>query len=246
MTETAPLAIGMAPVGAVPGLIGNPVAGVDLKLVPSEGKLELRYRGDCVTPGYWRAPALTAAAFDDEGYFYSGDAVRFADRDRPDAGLVFDGRIAEDFKLSTGTWVNVGALRTRVLIEGAPYLMDVVVTGHDRNEVGLLIFPRIDVCRDLAGLGADASVQAIAASAPVRKFFQAMLARLAANATGSAGRAARALILVAPPSIDLGEVTDKGSINQRAVLAHRADAVEALYTGGADVLLAANDPLQTR
>jgi len=236
MTETAPFAIGTVRIGEVAGAIGNPAPGVTLKLVPAEDKLELRYRGPGVTPGYWRAPELTAAAFDEEGFFRSGDAVRFLDRAEPSRGLVFDGRLAEDFKLSTGTWVSVGPLRTAALIEGAPHVHDVVVTGHDRDEVGLLIFPRIDSCRALAGLPKEAEARLVVASEPVRAFFTAMIERLSERATGSADRIMRALILVDPPSIDLGEVTDKGSINQRMVLAHRQAEVEALYGDGADVL----------
>jgi feruloyl-CoA synthase len=208
-----------------------------MKLVPNLGKLELRYCGPGVTPGYWRAPDLTANAFDEEGFFRSEDAVRFLDRSNPSLGFVFDGRIAEDFKLSTGTWVSVGPLRTAALVEGAPYLQDVVIAGHDRDEVGLLIFPRLDSCRALAGLGQDADVHAIVDSRPVRAFFAGMLDRLCAQATGASTRVTRVLILTDPPSIDLGEVTDKGSINQRVVLAQRAAAVEALYGGGDEVLV---------
>jgi feruloyl-CoA synthase len=238
MTETAPFAIGTARIGPVAGAIGNPAPGVTMKLVPDMGKLEVRYRGPGVTPGYWRAPELTAAAFDEEGFLKSGDAVRFFDRKEPGRGFVFDGRIAEDFKLSTGTWVSVGPLRTAALVEGAPHVLDVVVTGQDRDEVGLLVFPRVDSCRALAGLSKDADVRSIVNSAPVRAFFSSMLERLNAEATGASSRVMRALILAEAPSIDLGEVTDKGSINQRVVLAQRAAAVEALYAGGPDVLRA--------
>ncbi len=237
MTETAPFAIGTVRIKDVAGAIGNPAPGVTMKLVPNLGKLELRYAGPGVTPGYWRAPDLTASAFDEEGFFRSEDAVRFLDRRSPSLGFVFDGRIAEDFKLSTGTWVSVGPLRTAALVEGAPYVQDVVIAGHDRDEVGLLIFPRLDSCRTLACLGQDAGVHAIVDSQPVRAFFAGMLDRLCAQATGASTRVARALILADPPSIDLGEVTDKGSINQRVVLAHRAAAVEALYGGGGEVLV---------
>jgi feruloyl-CoA synthase len=236
MTETAPFAIGTVRIGEVAGAIGNPAPGVTMKLVPAEDKLELRYQGPGVTPGYWRAPDLTAGAFDEEGFFRSGDAVRFLDRDDPSRGFVFDGRVAEDFKLSTGTWVSVGPLRTAALVEGAPHVHDVVVTGHDRDEVGLLIFPRLDSCRSLAGLGKEADSHAVVNSRPVRAFFAGMLERLRTQATGAIARVTRALVLADLPSIDLGEVTDKGSINQRVVLAHRSAAVEALYGDGADVL----------
>jgi feruloyl-CoA synthase len=236
MTETAPFAIGAVRIGEVAGAVGNPVPGVTLKLVPNGGKLELRYRGACVTPGYWRAPELTAHAFDEEGFFRSGDAIRFLDRADPSRGFVFDGRIAEDFKLSTGTWVSVGPLRTAALVEGAPHVQDVVITGHDRDEVGLLIFPRLDSCRKLAGLPQEAPARAVVDSPPVREFFAGMLRRLYAEGTGSATRVTRALILAELPSIDVGEVTDKGSINQRVALAHRAAEVERLYAGDGQVL----------
>jgi feruloyl-CoA synthase len=238
MTETAPFAIGTVRLDSMAGVIGNPAPGVELKLVPQLGKLELRYHGPNVTPGYWRQPELTAASFDEEGYFRSGDAIRFVDRREPARGFVFDGRIAEDFKLSTGTWVSVGPLRTAALIEGAPHVLDVVVTGHDRDEVGLLIFPRPDSCRTLAGLSAQAAARDVLNSEPVRAFFLEMLERLHAQSTGSANRIVRALVLAEPPSIDLGEMTDKGSLNQRVVLRERAAAIEALYAGGPAVLLA--------
>jgi feruloyl-CoA synthase len=236
MTETAPFAIGTVRINQVAGAIGNPAPGVTLKLVPNMGKLELRYNGPNVTPGYWRAPELTAAAFDDDGFFRSGDAVRFLDRSDPSLGFVFDGRIAEDFKLSTGAWVSVGPLRTAALVEGAPHVQDVVVAGHDRDDVGLLIFPRIDSCRALAGLGKDADARAVLRSEPVRAFFRDMIQRLHVQGTGSSSRVVRALILAEPPSIDLGEMTDKGSINQRAVLAHRSADVERLYGDSPEVL----------
>jgi feruloyl-CoA synthase len=236
MTETAPFAIGTVRISHVAGAIGNPAPGVTMKLVPNLGKLELRYKGPGVTPGYWRAPELTAAAFDEEGYLRSGDAVRFLDRREPGLGFVFDGRIAEDFKLSTGAWVSVGPLRTAALVEGAPHVQDVVVAGHDRDDVGLLIFPRLDSCRAVAGLAQDAEARAVLRSEPVRAFFRAMIQRLYAQGSGSASRVVRALVLAEPPSIDLGEMTDKGSINQRAVLAHRSADVERLYGNGPEVL----------
>jgi len=236
MTETAPFAIGTVRIREVAGAIGNPAPGVTLKLVPTLGKLEVRYAGPGVTPGYWRAPEQTAKAFDEEGYFRSEDAVRFLDRTNPSLGFAFDGRLAEDFKLSTGTWVSVGPLRTAALVEGAPHVHDVVIAGHDRDEVGLLIFPRLDACRALAGLGADAPAQAVVASEPVRAFFAGMLDRLGTQATGASTRVTRALLLTEPPSIDLGELTDKGSINQRVVLAQRSAAVETLYRDGGEVV----------
>ena len=231
MTETAPCALFVLRCEAHAGELGVPAPGIELKIVPCGDKMEIRYRGPNVTPGYWKAEAETAQAFDDEGYFCSGDAVKWLDPARPELGLVFDGRVAEDFKLYTGTWVSVGPLRARVIEEGAPYVQDAVVTGHDRAEVGLLIIPNMAICRTLARLPVSASRAEVLESARVRDFFQRLLLRLHAQGTGSATRVARALLLEEAPSIDRGEITDKGSINQRAVLTQRAALVQALYAG---------------
>jgi feruloyl-CoA synthase len=194
-------------------------------------------------PGYWREPELTAEAFDEEGFYRTGDAVRWVDPAQPAAGMLFDGRIAEDFKLSTGTFVSVGPLRARIIAAGAPCVQDVVVAGPNRDEVAALLFPRLDECRKLAGLDAGAPAAAVLEDARVRGFFQELTDRMWAEGTGSASRVARAHLLRDPPSIDRGEVTDKGSINQRAVLLHRAALVEEIYqaqagsSGGIDVIL---------
>ncbi|MFL9878278.1 feruloyl-CoA synthase [Herbaspirillum rhizosphaerae] len=229
MTETAPSALFVVEEQVRSGQIGIPTPGMEIKLVPNGDKMEIRYRGPNVTPGYWRAPEQTKEAFDEEGFFCSGDAVKWLDPSNHDLGFMFDGRVAEDFKLYTGTWVSVGPLRAVIAHEGAPYLQDAVITGHDRNEVGMLIVPNLERCRQLAGLPAGVSREEIVAAQPVRDFFSNVLQRLQQHATGSASRVARALVLVEPPSFDKGEITDKGSINQRAVLTHRADLVEALY-----------------
>jgi feruloyl-CoA synthase len=231
MTETAPCALFVIRESVRAGDLGTPCPGVEVKLVPVGDKVEVRYRGPSVTPGYWRAPEQTKEAFDEEGYFCSGDAVKWRDPSNPNLGFTFDGRVAEDFKLYTGTWVSVGPMRGKVQHEGAPYVHDAVVTGHDRSEVGLLVIPHIELCRKLAGLDAKATPSDILGAAPVRAFFQGMVDRLHAQGTGSANRVMRALVLREPPSIDRGEITDKGSINQRAVLVHRAQLVEALYAG---------------
>jgi feruloyl-CoA synthase len=191
----------------------------------------VRFRGPNLMPGYWRAPAQTAEAFDEEGYYRTGDAVRWVDAADPQRGLLFDGRVAEDFKLSTGTFVSVGPLRARIVGAAAPYVQDVVITGINRDDVGMLLFPRLDECRRLAGLGAEASPAQVLRHDAVRGFFQRLLDRLWREGTGSATRVARAQVLLEPPSIDRGEITDKGSINQRAVLQHRAALVDALYDG---------------
>ena len=241
MTETAPSCTFAVGTDVRSGWIGLPVPGVEVKLVRDGeagdpyAKTEIRFRGPNVTPGYWRAPEQTAAAFDEDGFYRTGDAAKFVDPAHPARGLVFDGRTAEDFKLSTGTFVSVGPLRARVTLAGAPCIQDVVVAGLNRDEIGLLIFPRLDECRRLAaadGLEAEAlPVPELLHTPAVRDFFQQLADRLWREGTGSANRPARLHVLAEPPSIDKGEVTDKGSINQRAVLQHRAALVEAMYEG---------------
>ena len=237
MTETAPFAICANGPDVKSGYIGLPAPGMELKLAPVGDKLEVRYRGPNVTPGYWRETGQTAESFDAEGFFRSGDAVGLVDPAAPQRGFRFDGRTAEDFKLSTGTFVSVGPLRARAVAAGDPCVQDVVIAGVDRSEVGLLIFPRMDSCRALAALPADATILEALAAPQVRAFFQGLVDQLWASGTGSATRVARALVLFDPPSIDLGEITDKGSINQRAVLSQRSALVEQLYSGGAPGVL---------
>jgi len=246
-TETAPAALVANWPAQQAGNIGVPAPGQEVKLVPTGGKLELRLRGPNITPGYWNNPEQTRAAFDDEGYYKMGDALRFVDAADPRQGMLFDGRIAEDFKLATGTWVSVGPLRAQLVAAGAPLVQDVVIAGHDRDDVAALIFPVLDACRALCtGLPADASVEAVLAHPAVRAHFQSMLDKLAGASTGSATRVDRAMLMAAPPSLDVGEATDKGSLNQRAVLAHRAALVEQLYaqSPGARVIVARATALQ--
>jgi len=238
MTETAPFAICANAHEVKSGHIGLPAPGVELKLVPIGDKHEVRYRGPNVTPGYWRAPEQTAEHFDDEGFYCSGDAAKPMDPARPGIGFAFDGRIAEDFKLSTGTFVSVGPLRAKIVAAGDPLVQDVVIAGINRDDIGILLFPRPDACRAFADAPADARLTSVLADERVRTFFQRLVDGLWSTGTGSATRVARALVLVEPPSIDRGEITDKGSINQRAVLTHRAADVERLYAGGSgDVLV---------
>ena len=213
MTETAPFAICANWEAGRSGGIGHPAPGVEVRLAPVEGKLEVRYRGPSVTPGYWRRPQLTAEAFDEQGFFRSGDAARFLDPADPHKGLAFDGRIAEDFTLSSGSWVSVGPLRAQLIAAGAPWVQDAVLAGHDRSEVCALIVPRAGTADTPA----------------LRESCRRMLETLAAESTGSTTRIARALLLFDALSIDAGEITDKGSINQRAVLKTRSALVEDLY-----------------
>jgi feruloyl-CoA synthase len=230
MTESGPFAVFVPNHHVRAGDLGLPTVGMTLKLVPMGDKTEVRYHGPNITPGYWRSPQETADAFDDEGFFCTGDAVQWIDPSRPELGLKFDGRIAEDFKLATGTFVSVGPLRAKIIAAAAPYVQDAVITGLNLNEVGAMLFPT-PALRQLAGLDASAPMTEVVTSPAVQAHFQTVIDQLAAQATGSANRVARAILLTEPPSIDKGEVTDKGSINQRAVLKHRDALVQALHAG---------------
>ncbi len=229
-TETAPSALFANWPGGFSGLLGTPVPGLELKLVPNEDKLEARYRGPNIMPGYWRQPETTQASFDDEGFYLTGDALKLVDPDRPERGMVFDGRIAEDFKLLTGTWVSVGNLRAAVIAGGSSLIQDVVIAGHDRDHLAAILFPKLDACRALCpDLPANAHVDFVVAHPRVRAQVQTILDQLAAASTGSATHIGRALLAEIPPSIDAGEITDKGSLNQRAMLRNRAALVDELY-----------------
>ena len=228
-TETAPFALARTWHADNAANMGLPGAGMELKLVPNEGKLEARVRGPNITPGYWRQPEFTAMAFDEEGFYRLGDAFKFADADDPRQGLLFDGRIAEDFKLSTGTWVSVGPLRARFIDHFAPYVRDVVLAGPDRNDIGALVFPDLAACRQLAPDLADATPARVLDDARVRALFATRLKQLARQSPGSSTRVARVIVMEEPPSMDKAEMTDKGSINQRAVLTNRARLVDELY-----------------
>ena len=244
-TETAPFALTTGPEGAFAGMVGFPAPGLEVKLAPVGSKLEARVRGPNITPGYWHDEALTAAAFDEEGFYKLGDAMRFVDPNDPTRGLIFDGRLAEDFKLSTGTWVSVGPLRARILAAAAGLAQDVVITGHDREFAGALVFPNLAVCRLVTGLPDDAAAADVLAHPSVVRGFQDAFGGLARESTGSSTFVARAIVLDQPPSLDAREITDKGSINQKVVLERRAALVEELYapTPSTRVLIAA--PLRT-
>lgn len=230
MTETSPSCLFTTGPVMQAGYVGLPAPGCEVKLVPVAGKLEARFRGPHVMAGYWRMErSASAGPFDEDGYYCSGDALKFVDPQTPELGLMFDGRIAEDFKLSSGTFVSVGPMRARVISAGAPYVQDVVVTGLNRDDVGVLVFPRLDDCRKLAGLPSSASAGEIVTAPAVRAFFADLLDRLNRESTGGATSIARLRLLDVAPSLDLGEITDKGSINQRAVLTHRAGLVEQMH-----------------
>jgi feruloyl-CoA synthase len=221
-TETSPLSTQIHfPIDGAGG-VGLPAAGCEIKLVPSAGKLEARVRGPHVTPGYFKNDGLTRAAFDDEGFYRIGDALKPADPAQPSRGLVFDGRVAEDFKLTTGTWVHAGAVRLRLIAAADPVIQDAVITGHDRDDVGALVF-----------LSATATGMDPAA---IRERIAAALAALAGEPGGSSRCPVRAMVMTEALSIDAGEITDKGYINQRAVLDRRAALVDDLYSGGPDVV----------
>ncbi len=227
MTETAPSSTFALKPGIRSGWIGLPCPGVEVRLVPVDGKTEIRFRGPNVMPGYWREPELTAEAFDDEGFYRTGDAVKWVDDGDPQQGLVFDGRIAEDFKLASGTFVSVGPLRGRAILDGAPYVQDVVVTAPNRDDVGMLVFVRFD---ELAGLAdGESDPRAILSRPAVADWFRGYVRRQWEAGTGGASRVARIMVMLEPPSIDRGEITDKGSFNQRAVLTHRAAQVDQLH-----------------
>jgi feruloyl-CoA synthase len=222
-TETSPLATSVHFHMERPGVIGLPIPECELKLVPSAGKLEVRVRGPNVMPAYHKRADLTQAAFDEEGFYRIGDAVKFAEADDPAKGIVFDGRVAEDFKLTTGTWVHVGALRVKLIAAADPLIQDAVITGHNRSEIGALVF--------LSAAAKDVD------AAELRRRLQGALSSLAQEG-GSSTHPRRLLVMTEPPSIDANEITDKGYLNQRAVLERRAVLVDKLYTGADGIITA--------
>ncbi len=227
-TETAPLATDCHFQAGRSGNIGVPAPGVTLKLVPIDQKLEVRVKGTHVTPGYWRQPEQTQAAFDDEGFYRIGDAVRLADPADPSRGLYFDGRIAEDFKLASGTFVHVGQLRLDGIAALAPIAQDIVVGTSNQRDVVFLVFPNLPACRQFAGLEQTVPDDKVIGHPKIREQVAAGLAQLKRAGGGSSRFATRARLLVAPPNVDAGEITDKGYINQRAVLANRATDLDKL------------------
>lgn len=237
-TETAPFSLYCTDPQDAPGNVGIPAQGVTVKLVPYAGKYELRLRGPNVTPGYWRNEQLTAEAFDEEGFYKIGDAVKFAVEGDPSKGFYFDGRTAENFKLQTGTWVAVGELRAKLVNQFGGLIRDAVITGENQAELGALVVPALPTLRALVEGGADMADEELLAHPAVRDALAAKLAEHQKQSTGSATRVKRIMILVEPLRFEKSEVTDKGSINQRAVIRNKADLVAALYAGDERVIYA--------
>ncbi|MGH1369878.1 MAG: feruloyl-CoA synthase [Maritimibacter sp.] len=235
-TETAPFALYNSLQQEVPGNVGIPAKGLILKLVPNEGKWEARLKGPSVTPGYWRDPDLTAGAFDDEGFYLLGDALRFADENDPGKGFFFDGRVAENFKLNTGTWVSVGAVRAQLTDALGGLARDVVLTGEGRASLGAMLVPFEPALARLVNGAEDLTLPQLCGHPAVRAEVSRLLARYNSTATGSSMRVPQVMFLTSPLDLDKGEVTDKGSVNQRAVLRYRSDIVEALYAESSEVI----------
>ena len=229
-TETAPYFMSVRPATSRSGHVGLPVTGNEAKLVPDNGKLEVRAKGPNVTPGYWRQPELTARAFDDEGFYKFGDALKPVDPNDLGAGFDFDGRIAEDFKLASGTWVSVGPLRARFIAACAPLVRDVVIAGINRDELSALVVLDLDGCRLIDPALPPDNLAATASDPLILDAFRERFMKFLRVSTGSSTRITRAILLDTPMSIDRGEVTDKGSINQRAVLEHRSQLIDELYS----------------
>ena len=233
MTETSPIALFGNLYATGPGVVGIPVAGLELKLVPHDASYEVRYRGPNVTPGYWRDLAATKAAYDEDGFFASGDLLSFIDPERPKAGLRFDGRISEDFKLTSGTKVSAGKLRLDALDALRPLANEVVVVGADRKDVRILVFPDWEVCAVSAALNRDMPPEQIASNSLLRAVLRERLEKLAATGTGSSNRIVAALLVEVPPSAAAGELTEKGTVNSRGLQRNRPDLLDILF-GDAD------------
>jgi feruloyl-CoA synthase len=229
MTETSPIALFSTLDDNGPGVVGVPVAGLELKLVPHDTSFEVRYRGPNVTPGYWRDAAATIAAFDDQGFFLSGDLVSFIDPGRPRAGLHFDGRISEDFKLTSGTRVSAGKLRLNAMEVLRPLANEVVIVGADRSDVRMLIFPDWEACAAAVGLNTGSEPAQLASCKTLRAIFHERLTEIAATGTGSSNRIVAALLVDIPPSSAAGELTEKGTVNSRALQRNRPELLEALF-----------------
>jgi feruloyl-CoA synthase len=240
MTETSPIALFGNLYATGPGVVGIPVAGMDLKLVPHDESFEAWYRGPNVTPGYWRDRKATASCFDDEGFFRSGDLLSFIDPQQPRAGMRFDGRISEDFKLTSGTRVNAGKLRLTALDVFRPLANEVVIVGADRADVRMLIFPDWEACADAAGQNGDATPVRVASNETLRAALQERLKQLAAMGTGSSNRIVAALLVETPPSAAAGELTEKGTVNSRGLQKNRPELLDILFGETDDRVLRIN------
>jgi feruloyl-CoA synthase len=229
MTETSPIALFGNLYATGPGVVGIPVAGMDLKLVPHGDSFEACYRGPNVTPGYWRDRAATASAFDEDGFLRSGDLLSFIDPERPRAGLRFDGRISEDFKLTSGTRVSAGKLRLTALDVLRPLASEVVIVGADREDVRMLIFPDWEVCAEVAGLHRNATPAQTASNKVLRTILHERLKELAATGTGSSNRIVAAILVEVPPSGATGELTEKGTVNSRGLQRNRPELLDILF-----------------
>jgi feruloyl-CoA synthase len=232
-TETGPVATAVYRDSDHPGNIGLPLPGCELKFVPEAGKLEMLVRAPSVTPGYWRQPELTTAAFDDDGFYRIGDAGKLVNSEDVREGILFDGRLGENFKLLSGTWVNVGALRVQLVAACQELIADAAIAGENRTFPAALIFPKLDACRRLCGSDI-VDPETLLRSARVREQIGRALAAHNRSAGGSSNRIGRAMLLSEPPSIDGNEMTDKGYLNQRAVLHRRGAFVERLYAAAPD------------
>lgn len=237
LTESAPLATSIHFPATGAGVIGLPVPGTELKMLPCDGKMELRLRGPNMTPGYFRRDDLTDEAFDEDNFYITGDAGRFVAPDDPAKGILFDGRVAEDFKLLTGSWVSTGMVRVAAVSACAEVIQDAVVTGHDRDEIGLLIIPNVAGMAKIANLNSDAPLSELLGSETARQTLCDSLAAHNSQNPASSTRIARVVFLEEPLNIDAGEITDKGYVNQRAVLERRHALVEQLYRDDDAVIL---------
>ncbi|RRQ48021.1 feruloyl-CoA synthase [Maribacter algicola] len=229
MTESSPSAMFCTAYDSKAGFLGVPVPGLEMKLVPMGNRWEARFKGPNITPGYWKNEVATTHAFDREGFYKTSEALKFIDERDPNLGMRYDGRIAEDFKLSTGTWVNVGNLRKNIIAEGNGLVKDVVITGHDKDFVGAVLFLNVGYCSDFLGSGLPITLSEVANSLPIRDYLQRIVDTLAQKSTGSSTKIKRALIADFELSPEQGEITEKGSINQYAFLKHRSSLVAKLY-----------------
>ncbi len=227
-TESSPSALFNTTFGSFAGMLGVPVAGLELKLIPNGGKLEVRFKGENIMPNYWRNEEATAKAFDEEGFYITGDALKFVNPEDPNEGMIFDGRIAEDFKLNTGTWVSVGTLRAKFIEAGNGFIQDVVITGHDKSFIGAIVFLEMDYLKTHFGIE-NAFHEEIALNSEISAYLDKVIATFKTQSTGSSTFIKKAIVSPFTLSAEKGEITDKGSINQRAVLGNRKEIVETIY-----------------